>query len=56
MVQHTPSHIPAFISDFYLGVKGTQYIAQYSLHHVTYTPAKFEVAVSNALGGDAFTR
>ena len=33
----------------------TQDVAQYSLHHVTYAPAKFEVAVFNSLG-DAFTR
>ena len=26
------------------------------LHHVTYALAKFEVAMSNSLGGDAFTR
>ena len=31
------------------------YIAQYSLHHLTYASAKFEVARSNGLGG-AFTR
>ena len=30
--------------------------AQYTLHHLTYTPAKFEVATSNSLGGDVFTR
>ena len=29
---------------------------KYSLHHVTYAPAKFEVAMSNGLGVDAFTR
>ena len=29
---------------------------QYPLHHVTYAPAKFEVASSNALDGDVFTR
>ena len=34
----------------------TQNIAQYPLHHVTYAPAKFEVATSNGLAGDAFTR
>ena len=33
-----------------------QNIAQYPLYHVTYTPAKFEVATSNSLGGDAFIR
>ena len=29
--------------------------AQYPLHHVTYAPAKFEIATSNGLG-NAFTR
>ena len=43
---------------FYLDlwVKATQNIAKYPLHYVTYVPAKFEVATSNGLGGDAFTR
>ena len=31
-------------------------VPQYPLHHVTYAPAKFEVASPNGLGGDAFTR
>ena len=48
MVQHRI--YPLFIFD--LGV--TQNIAQCPLHHVTYAPAKFEVA--NNLGGDKFTR
>ena len=26
------------------------------LHHVTYTLAKFEVVMSNSLGGDVFTK
>ena len=39
--------------DIDLGVKVTQNIAQYPLHHVTYAPVKFEVAMSNGLGGDA---
>ena len=30
-------------------------IAQYPLHHMTYAPAKFEAAMSNGLGGNAFT-
>ena len=35
----------------------TQNVAQYRLHRVTYSPViKFEVATSNSLGGDAFTR
>ena len=37
-------------------VKVTQNVAQYHPHHVTYTPANFEVALSNGLGEDAFTR
>ena len=37
-----------------LGVKVTQDVAQYPLHHVTYSDTKFEVATSNSLG-DAFT-
>ena len=39
-----------------LGVKVTQNVAQYPLHHVTYLATKFEVAMSKGLGGDAFTR
>ena len=41
---------------FDLGIKVTQDVAQYPLHHVTYTHVKFEVATSNGLGGDANTR
>ena len=37
------------------GPKVTQNVAQYPLHHVTYSAAKFEVVTSNGLG-DAFTR
>ena len=37
-------------------VKVTQNVAQYPLHHVTYSPAMFEVATSYGLGGDIFTR
>ena len=33
----------------YLGVKVTQNVAQYPLHHVTYAPAKFEVVMSVTL-------
>ena len=36
--------------------KVTGNVAQYPLHHVTYSGTKFEVATSNNLGGDAFTR
>ena len=34
----------------------TRNVAQYTLHHVTYSATKFEVATSNGLGGDTFTR
>ena len=34
----------------------TRNVAQYPLHHVTYAAIKFEVATSNILGGDTFTR
>ena len=37
-----------------LRVKVTQDVAQYPLHHVTYSDTKFEVATSYSLGGDAF--
>ena len=44
-------------SIFDLGLaKVTQNVAQYPLHHVTYSASKFEVATSKGLGGDAFTR
>ena len=42
--------------DLEFGVKVTENIAQYPLHHVTYAATKFEVAMSNGLGRDAFTR
>ena len=41
---------------FDLWVKVTQNVAQYPLHHVTYSGTKFEVATSNSLGGATFTR
>ena len=41
--------------DLDLGVKVTQNVVQCSPNHMTYSPAKFEVATSNSLG-DAFTR
>ena len=47
-------HLNTFF-DFDLGVKVTQNVVQYPLHHVTYSDTKFEVATSNGLGGDAFT-
>ena len=37
-------------------VKVTQNVAQYPLHHVTYSGIKFEVDTSNGLVADAFTR
>ena len=43
-------------SIFDLGVKVTQNVAQSPLHHVTYSATKFELATSNRLGGDTFTR
>ena len=39
-----------------LGVKVKQKVAHYPLHYVTYSAPKFEVATSNGLGGDTFTR
>ena len=44
------------IFDLDLGVKVTQNVAQYPLHHVTYPATKFEVTKSNHSGGDTFTR
>ena len=44
------------VFDLDLGVKVTQNVAQFPLHHVTYSATKFEVATSNSLGGDTFTR
>ena len=37
-------------------VKVTQNVAEHPLHHVTYSATKFEVATSNGLRGDTFTR
>ena len=45
-----------FTYNLYLWVKVTQNVAQYLLNNVTYAPVKFEVAMSNGSGGDAFTR
>ena len=42
--------------DIELGLRVTQNVAQYPLHHLIYTHAKFEVTTSNSLGGDAFKR
>ena len=54
MVHHRK--YPLFYHDFDLGVKVTQNVAQYPLHHVTYAPAKFEVVMSKGLREDEFTR
>ena len=45
-----------WIFDLDLGIKVTQNVAQYPLHHVTYSTTKFKVATSNRLRGDTFTR
>ena len=42
--------------DLDLVVKVTQNVVQYSSNHMTYAPTKFEVATSNSLGKDGFTR
>ena len=42
--------------DLDLVVKVTQNIVQYPPNHMTYAHAKFEVATSNSLGVDGFTR
>ena len=42
--------------DLEIGVKVTQDVAKYPLHHVTYSDTKFEVSTSDSLGGDAFTK
>ena len=52
MVHHRK--YPLFTFD--IDPKVTQNVAYYPLHQKTYSPAKFEVATSNGLGGDAFIR
>ena len=42
--------------DLDLGVKVTQNVVQYPRHHVTYAPAKFDIATSHDWAEDAFTR
>ena len=42
--------------DLDFGVKVTQNITQYPLHHVIYASTKFEVATSKGLGEDTITR
>ena len=42
--------------DLDLVVKVTQNVVQYPPNHMTYEPAKFEVAMPNSLREDGFTR
>ena len=44
------------LNDLDLQVEVTRNVAQCPLHHVTYAPTEFEVAVPKDLGGEAFTR
>ena len=44
-----------FIFELDLWVTVTWLIATNPLHHVSYAPAKFKVAMSNSLGGNAIT-
>ena len=56
MIVVFPDHTHLLFLTFDLGVKATQNVAQYPLHHVNYSDTKFEVATSNNVGGDIFTR
>ena len=56
MRRYNYKKIPYLTFDLDLGVKVTRNVAQYPLNHVTYSPTKFEVATSNGLDGDTFTR
>ena len=49
-------HYLTFDLDLDLGVKVTQNVTQYPLHHVIYASIKFEAATSNGLGEDKITR
>ena len=49
-------HLEVNFSTFDLDLGVTLNVAQYSLHHVAYSPARFEVSMSNSSGGDAFAR
>ena len=44
------------LCDLDLVVKVTQNVVQYPPNHMTYEPAKFEVAMANNLGEDGFIR
>ena len=52
---HLQVHYFTFDLDLRLRTN-TKNVAQYPLYHMTYAPAKFEAAMSNGLGGNAFTR
>ena len=50
-------HLQYSIFDLDPKVKVTRNVAQFPLHYVTYLATKkLEVAMSNRLGGDTFTR
>ena len=51
-----PGQEQSLVMFFDLDLEVTQNVAQYPLHHDTYEYAKFEVASSNCLGRDVFTR
>ena len=42
--------------DLDLQLKVRQNVVKCPSNHMTFTPAKFEIATSNSLGEDAFTR
>ena len=48
-------HFLTFDPNLDLRVKVTKNVTQYPRHYVTYAQAKFEVATSKSLWGDAFT-
>ena len=56
MIVVFPDHTHLLFFTFDHEVKATRNVAQYPLHHVNYSDTKFEVATSNNLGGDTFTR
>ena len=53
--RHIYKKVHYCIVDFDLRSR-TRNVAQYPLHHMTFASAKFEAAMSNGLGGNAFTR
>ena len=52
---HLQVHVNTLF-DLDIGVKVTQNVTQYPLHHATYSGTKFEVASSINLGRDAVTK